>query len=169
MSGLDERLAQLEDARHQADRRYNDALTALDRALGVRPESPLQPAPYDATRLPEANRSWDLPTGADAADRSLKGRLRTFVWRIVGPVFSSQRHFNATIVDHLNRNVSAHEQAKAATDALIANFGAHLDEPAAVPVAAAPAPTNRHAVRRHERSGGRRAAGRAQRRTQCRH
>jgi 2-polyprenyl-3-methyl-5-hydroxy-6-metoxy-1,4-benzoquinol methylase len=123
---LEERLARLEQERQEADRRYNDALTALDRVTTSRGEAPAQPAPYDATRLPDANQTWDLPAGTNTADRSFKGRLRSFVWGIVGPVFASQRHFNATIVDHLNRNVAAHEQSKAATDALIAHIDSQI-------------------------------------------
>ena len=124
---LDERLARLETERQEADRRYNEALTALDRALGARVDLPSPPAPYDATRLPDANQSWNLPAGPDASDRSVKGRMRAFIWRIVAPVFASQRHFNATIVDHLNRNVAAHEQSKTATDAIVAALSAHAD------------------------------------------
>ena len=127
MSDLEERLARLEQERQEADRRYNDALTALDRVIAARADSAAHPAPYDATRLPDANQSWDLPAGPDSADRSFKGRLRSFVWGIVGPIFATQRHFNSTIVDHLNRNVAAHEQSKAATDVLIAGLTAHID------------------------------------------
>jgi O-antigen chain-terminating methyltransferase len=124
---LDERLQRLEQERQDADRRYNDALTALDRAVAGRVDTPAPPASYDATQLPEANRSWDLPPGPSTSDHTLKGRLRTFVWRIVDPVFASQRRFNATIVDHLNRNVAAHEESKAAADAMIAALMAHAD------------------------------------------
>ena len=130
MSGppnLDERLHRLEQERQEADRRYNDALTALDCAIAARVDVPAPPASYDATRLPEANRTWDIPAGPSAPDRTFKGRMRAFVWGLVGPIFASQRHFNATIVDHLNRNVAAHEQSKAAADALIRALTAHID------------------------------------------
>ena len=130
MSGtpsLEERLRRLEEERQDADRHYNDALTALDRAINARIAVPVPPAAYDATQLPEANRAWNLPSGRETTDRTFKGRLRSFVWGIVGPVFDTQRHFNATIVDHLNRNVAAHEQSKAAADALIAALVAHVD------------------------------------------
>ena len=48
---------------------------------------------------------------------SLKGRLRAFIWRIVGPPLETQRQFNAALVDHLNRNVHAHEESAKATRA----------------------------------------------------
>lgn len=127
MSDLEERLARLEQERQDADRRYNEALTALDQTLGSRVGSPAPQAPYDASRLPDANRTWNLPAGPTTTDRSFKGRLRGFVWGIVGPMFNAQRHFNSTIVDHLNRNVSAHEQSKATSDALIAGLNAQVD------------------------------------------
>jgi SAM-dependent methyltransferase len=126
-SPLELRLAQLEQERQDADRRYNEALTALDQAIGSRPGSPAPPAAYDASRLPEANQHWDVPA-PPPADGSLKGRLRAFIWGVVGPAFAAQRHFNATVVDHLNRNVAAHEEAKAATDALIASLNAQIDQ-----------------------------------------
>jgi SAM-dependent methyltransferase len=124
---LDERLARLDKERQEADRQYNDALTALDQALSTRTPLPPPPAAYDATRLPEANQAWNIPAGPAAADRSLKGRLRSLIWGVVGPIADAQRHFNSTIVDHLNRNVAAHEQSKATSDALIAALAAQVD------------------------------------------
>ena len=65
---LDERLARLELERQQADRRYNDALTALDQALRTRPAFPGLPPAYDSTKLPEINETWNiLPDGPPEA------------------------------------------------------------------------------------------------------
>jgi SAM-dependent methyltransferase len=117
---LAEMLARLERERADADRRYNDALTALD--LTAPPAAPLpgSPPPYDDSQLPAINHAWNiLPSGAPAIDRSLKGRLRGVIWRLVGPPLEAQRHFNATLVDHLNRNVAAHRDAQATAAALI--------------------------------------------------
>jgi O-antigen chain-terminating methyltransferase len=58
--------------------------------------------------LPDLNRSWDLlREGPPPVDRSIKGRLRAFVWRLIGPPLETQKLFNAALVDHLNRNVSS--------------------------------------------------------------
>jgi SAM-dependent methyltransferase len=109
---LAEHLARLEREREEADRRYNEALTALDRAVATLPALPDPPPAYDASRLEAINRTWDtLPGGPPAVDGSLKGRLRAFIWRLVGPSLEAQRAFNAALVDHLNRNAGGHEES----------------------------------------------------------
>lgn len=117
---LEDLLARLERERIDADRRYNDALTAVDRAISSAAALPSAPAPYDAGQMTAINQAWDiLPDGAPAIDTSLKGRLRGFIWRLVGPSIETQKRFNAALVDHLNRNVRAHEDAQRSAAALI--------------------------------------------------
>jgi 2-polyprenyl-3-methyl-5-hydroxy-6-metoxy-1,4-benzoquinol methylase len=61
--------------------------------------------------LPDVNGAWNiLPSGAPPIDRSLKGRLRGFVWRLIGPPLETQKRFNAALVDHLNRNAAAQQE-----------------------------------------------------------
>jgi len=105
-------LRRLEDERAEADSRYNDALTALDRALARVPSLPQPPAEYDDSQLPALNDTWDLPSASGAA--GLKGRIARLVWRVVAPAIERQRTFNSRVVDHLNRNVAAHREAQAA-------------------------------------------------------
>jgi SAM-dependent methyltransferase len=108
---LEDLLARLERERLEADRLYNDALTEVDRSLQVAPALPAPPMPFDPERLAEINAAWDiLPSGAPPIDRSLKGRLRGFVWRLIGPPLDTQKRFNAALVDHLNRNAAAEQQ-----------------------------------------------------------
>ena len=117
---VEDLVARLERERLEADRRYNQALTALDAAIQSAPRLPQPPAPYDAAALASVNRAWDiLPAGPPPMDRSFKGRLRAFIWRIVGPPLEGQKHFNASVVDHLNRNVAAQEQLPSAVGVLI--------------------------------------------------
>jgi len=120
---LEDRLARLERERAAADREYNARLTRVDQALLQRPEFPHAPPPYDESQITPLNLGWDiLPQGEPSIDRSLKGRLRGFIWRLIGPPLTTQKAFNATLVDHLNRNVAAHresERAIATTIALI--------------------------------------------------
>ena len=121
---LEDLLARLERERVDADRLYNDALTAVDRAIQGAAALPPAPAPYDAGQVTTINQSWDiLPDGAPAdsasSGGSLKGRLRGFIWRLVGPSLETQKRFNAALVDHLNRNVRAHEDAQRSAAALI--------------------------------------------------
>lgn len=112
---LDDRLARLEEERGDADRTYNDRLTSVDRALLRPPEFPHPPPPYDETQITAINEAWTiLPDGPPAIDRSLKGRLRGAIWRLVGPPLAAQQAFNAALVDHLNRNTAAHREAQRA-------------------------------------------------------
>src|SRR3712207_5619825 len=65
----------------------------------------------DRARLDDLNQRWNiLPGGAPPLDRSLKGRLSGFVWRLIGPAIQAQVAFNSAIVDHLNRSAEASEQ-----------------------------------------------------------
>ncbi len=103
------RLARLERERDEADRRYNDALTALDRAVARPVDDFPQAPPADTARLPDLNTQWRTLPAAPPADRSLKGRLRTFVWRMIGPPLEAQQTFNASVVEHLNRSAATDE------------------------------------------------------------
>jgi SAM-dependent methyltransferase len=117
---IEDLLARLDRERLDADRLYNDALTALDQALQRVPALPSTPAPFDSSRLPEVNASWNtLPRGTPVFDSSWKGRLGRFIWRLVGPALETQQQFNSAVADHLNRNVAAHEQSAVALAALI--------------------------------------------------
>jgi O-antigen chain-terminating methyltransferase len=117
---IDDLLARLERERLAADRLYNDALTAVDRAIQSVPALPEAPPPYNPAQLADLNQTWNiLPAGPPAFDRSLKGRLRRFVWRLIGPPLETQQRFNAALVDHLNRNAAAHVDTTRAAAAII--------------------------------------------------
>ena len=118
---LEDLLARLERERLEADRLYNEALTAVDRAIQEAPALPDPPRRYDDSRVTPINLAWKiLPGGPPPIDRSLKGRLRGFIWRLVGPPLDAQQRFNGEIVDHINRNVAAHQELQQATSALLA-------------------------------------------------
>jgi len=116
---LEETLRRLAREREDADRAYNDALTALDTALLTLPALPAAPRGYDETQITPLNESWDTLVTPPAAG-GLKGRLAGFVWRLIAPSFQKQISFNSKLVDHLNRNVAAHRDAQAALEALVA-------------------------------------------------
>jgi SAM-dependent methyltransferase len=117
---VEDLVSRLERERLDADRRYNQALTALDAAIQAGPRLPDPPGAYDAGALTAVNRAWDiLPAAPPPLDRSLRGRLRTFIWRIVGPPLEGQKQFNASLVDHLNRNVQAQQALPPAVGAII--------------------------------------------------
>lgn len=119
---LEDLFARLERERLAADRAYNDALTAVDRAVRQPPELPRPPAPLDHAQATPINDAWNiLPDGApvDGTDRSIRGRLRAFIWRLVGPPLETQRRFNAAVTDHMNRNLAALDDTQRATAALV--------------------------------------------------
>jgi 2-polyprenyl-3-methyl-5-hydroxy-6-metoxy-1,4-benzoquinol methylase/uncharacterized coiled-coil protein SlyX len=125
---IEDLVARLERERLDADRLYNEALTAVDRALQSAPTLPDAPAAFDETRLGDLNAGWDiLPGGAPSLEgSSFKDRLRRFVWRLVGPSLETQKRFNAALIDHLNRNVTAHRQSVHALGALLQALGREL-------------------------------------------
>jgi len=116
---LEATLRRLADERADADRRYNEALTALDSTLLTVPELPQTAPPYDDRQIAPLNSAWDIgvvpPSGS-----GLKARLAAFVWAIVAPMFQKQLTFNSTLVDHINRNAAAHRETRHAIDGLLA-------------------------------------------------
>ena len=130
---LEDTLRRLKEERDEADRRYNEALTALDRALVRAPAVPQPPPPYDEHQLPALNQSWNVlsqPPGA----AGLRGRFRRAVWAIVAPSLQRQVTFNSQLVDRLNRNAAAHRDAQRAVETTIAP--AHAIVPPERPVPA---------------------------------
>ena len=114
--------------RDAADRAYNDALTALDQALPTRPELPHPPPAYDESQLPALNDRWGILSANPVNDlRGWRRRLAILVWGLVGPAFERQQAFNATIVDHLNRNVDVHRATRAAIEATLGAVRGELE------------------------------------------
>ena len=124
---MEDLLARLERERLEADRLYNAALTRVDRAIQKVPRLPAAPRGDDAARLAQLNAGWDpLPDGPPPIDGSIGGRLRGLIWKVVGPPLLRQQQFNSALVDHLNRNVAAHEEQAQAAAALLAAVGQEL-------------------------------------------
>lgn len=89
--------------RRDAHRRYNEALTLLDRAIQAAPALPAPPPPYDETLLPKINDTWAILSKDEPA-------------HALTPILQRQMAFNAAVVEHLNRNVAAHRDAHAALE-----------------------------------------------------
>jgi 2-polyprenyl-3-methyl-5-hydroxy-6-metoxy-1,4-benzoquinol methylase len=107
---LEETLRRLKQERDEADRRYNDALTALDKSFSPPTALPAAPPPYDEHQITPLNEAWNILLSPPAAT-GIAGRLTGFIWRTVGPYLQRQLTFNSRLVDHLNRNASAHRDA----------------------------------------------------------
>jgi SAM-dependent methyltransferase len=112
-------LERLARERLEADRKYNDALTALDQAVMRQADLPSPSAAVDDHQLASLNDSWSV------ADRpstgGWKGRIASIVWRVMRPSLEKQTAFNSRLVDHLNRNAAA---ARASQQSLEATIGA---------------------------------------------
>ena len=101
--------------RAEAHRRYNEALTALDRAIQTLPEWPAPPPLYDERMLPAINvESLPLDQAPPARGSWWQRGIADSAWRVVGPIFERQSAFNAAVVDHLNRSAAAHREVRAA-------------------------------------------------------
>jgi SAM-dependent methyltransferase len=99
-------LARLKAARDAADRRYNEALTALDAALPEVLALPHPPPGPDEHQITPLNERWRiLPDVPPVSGNGLVRRLRGLVWQIVAPIAERQQAFNAALVDHVNRSV----------------------------------------------------------------
>ena len=127
MESLEQTLRRLDREREEADRRYNDALTALDRAFPRPGEWPSPRRTVDDSQLPSINDAWNIAAAAPAAQPGWRGRLSGFIWRTVAPYLQQQATFNSRLVDHLNRNAAAaneaHRRAEETTARLRDEFG----------------------------------------------
>ena len=109
-------LRRLKDERDEADERYNDALTALDRA--IRPFATLPPAApgLDDYQIAALNDGWNiLPAPPHAS--GLRAKLTGYIWGVIGPYLQRQLTFNSRLVDHLNRQAAAQRDAHGAAEA----------------------------------------------------
>ncbi len=120
-------LRRLKEERDQADARYNEALTAVDRATQGAASIPHPPPTLDDHQLAALNDAWNIvPAPPKAA--GFRQRAAGFVWGVIGPFLQRQLTFNSLLVDHLNRNAErareAHRAAEIATDTVRDQFAA---------------------------------------------
>jgi len=115
-------LRRLKQERDEADTRYNEALTALDRTL--RAPAPLpRPAPgLDDHQITPLNEAWNILPAPPQA-RRFRRRLTGFIWGVVAPYLQRQLTFNSLLVDHVNRAAAAQRDAHRAADAIVMELG----------------------------------------------
>ncbi len=104
---------QLRKDREDADRRYNEALTALDRALPPLRDVPHPPPGLDEHQVTPLNERWEILAGS-ALDQlgGWKGRVARAFWPLLRPIFERQQAFNSALVDHVNRNIPVHRATR---------------------------------------------------------
>ena len=122
-------LARLKRDRDAADARYNAALTAVDRAIQRVGDVPHAPPGPDEGQVTPLNEQWDTLLVPPAA-AGWRGRLASFVWRVVQPSLAAQQRFNATLVDHLNRSVPRERAVTEAIGSAIGLVKRHIEESA---------------------------------------
>ena len=121
-------LARLERSRKESGRLYNDALTALDRALPERPSLPHPPPGLDDHQVHPLNKSWRIASEADIdLGSGWRRRLRKLVWDLIGPILQRQERFNAVLVEHVNRNHPGTSSSRACLSDVIAALDQHLE------------------------------------------
>jgi len=120
-------LARLKQARHEADRRYNDALTALDAAIQALPDLPARPPSPDETQLPPLNERWEITRAVPPAPGGWRGRIAAIVLGLIRPALDQQQAFNSALVDHLNRNAAQQRAVPEAAGATLEILRQHVD------------------------------------------
>jgi O-antigen chain-terminating methyltransferase len=128
-------LRRLKKERDEADARYNEALTAVDRALHAAPAIPQPSSTLDDQQIAALNAAWNIIPAPPSAS-GFRQRIAGFVWGVIGPYLQRQLTFNSLLVDHINRNANAarnaHRLAEHTSDALrdqlaaLARFETHL-------------------------------------------
>ena len=128
ISEPEDALEPLERARKEADRLYNDALTALDNALPEQPALPEPPAGFDDQQIHPLNKSWRIVSETDIdLGAGWRRRLRQLVWDLIGPFLQRQERFNGVLVEHVNRNHRGASSSRACVSGVTAALGAHLE------------------------------------------
>jgi SAM-dependent methyltransferase len=128
-------LRRLQKERDEADARYNDALTAVDRALHTAAVIPQPSSTLDDHQIAALNGAWNI-IPAPPSVAGFRRRIAGFIWNVIGPYLQRQLTFNSLLVDHLNRNANAarnaHRVAEQTADAVrdqtaaLAQFEARL-------------------------------------------
>jgi SAM-dependent methyltransferase len=112
-------LQRLKAARHDADQRYNEALTALDEAVQQLPELPHPPPPPDEHQVTPLNERWQITGSLPPAPGGWRGKIAGVALSFVRPLAEAQEAFNAALVDHVNRSVAQQRAVPTAIAALI--------------------------------------------------
>src|SRR6185436_17637759 len=112
--------------RDAADRRYNEALTAVDRALPHVPAAPGS-APSTASPFSSLRDRTGIVSAAPPIARGWRARAAEFVWRVVSPALERQQAFNGAAAEELDRLQTAHLDTARAVDVARAAWRDHLE------------------------------------------
>ncbi|MEO6212478.1 MAG: methyltransferase domain-containing protein [Vicinamibacterales bacterium] len=124
---LEDTLRRLREERDQSDRRYNDALTQLDRAMTAPPQLPDAALALDDRQLGPLNETWNILPAPPASSWSRR-KITGVIWAVVGPYLQRQLTFNSLLVDHANRNAEALRAAHRREQELVVSLRAQVDQ-----------------------------------------
>jgi Cyclopropane fatty acid synthase and related methyltransferases len=110
---LEQTLRRLKQEREDADLRYNQALTELDRALAPPVGIPDVPSPIDDERRGPLNAAFTIVPAPPAATSWTQRKFVGLLWRTIAPYFERQQTFNSLLVEHINRNADTQRAAHA--------------------------------------------------------
>lgn len=119
---LEDELSRRKQDREQSDSAYDDALTALNKALWGPPDFPHPPPAPDEAQVTPLNTHWDILRARPEPPAGWRGRLARVVWGLVEPVFTQQQAFNSVLVDHVNRNIQPQREAAKAIASTISTL-----------------------------------------------
>lgn len=125
---LEADLARLSEARREADRRYNDALTALDAAVAAFPPHPASPAAGTDGPAPPLPATTDVVAALPAPGPGWRGRLTRLVVGLVAPAFERQQALNQTLAACAVR----HEALAHSLTAAVGQLSQHTEQLARV-------------------------------------
>ena len=113
--------------RDVADRRYNEALTAVDQALPRLADTVLAGRAPRVDAPPQARAHADILSPAPRMPTGWRGRLAGFVWRIVAQVFERQQAFNLAVAEDLDRAGAARRESAQELEDALAALRQHVD------------------------------------------
>jgi SAM-dependent methyltransferase len=112
-------LSRLTRERKTADQLYNNALTALDRAIQALPEVPPAPPVLGTTELDAAAGLLSDVPAQPADGGGISGWARRLVWSILGPVVTRQDKINRTLINQLTAAAETERQAAQSLSATV--------------------------------------------------
>jgi SAM-dependent methyltransferase len=128
---LEEKLRRLKQERDEADRRYNDALTQLDRAIVPPAGLPDAVLALDDHQIAALNDNWNILAAAPPTGSWSRRKIIERIWSVVAPYFQRQLTFNSILVDHVNRTAEAQRAAHRREQELVAALRTQADQLAA--------------------------------------
>ena len=128
---LEATLQRLKQERDEADRRYNDALTQLDRAITSPIALPDAALALDDRQIAPLNDNWNILPAAPPTASWSRRKIVERIWSVVAPSFQRQLTFNSLLVDHVNRSAEAQRAAYRRQQELVTALRAQTDQVAA--------------------------------------